>query len=308
MLTEFQKKERLLGIGGSDASAMVGISNYMTPLELYLIKVGEIIPEDTDSEAAYWGNKLEPTVAQECAERMGFEIEKPSAALVHPEYYWLRCNLDFVVKGKPIVGECKTTGYFDNEKWGKDGTEDMPDEYLFQCAHNAIVSDAFFKTELVVLPVLAGGKGGHRYRVYNYERNKNLEDQYIDISRKFWQEHVEKRNPPDIKNISDTRLRWPEDSGEIKVATSDAIKIIGSINEIRNSMKPLEDREEYLRMELCKYMEDASILVDNDNKKLATWKTQKRTGLDTDLFKKEFSDLYQQFSKTSQSRVLRISK
>lgn len=308
MLTELQKKERLLGIGGSDAAAMVGISDYKTPLELYLVKVGDVESEDITSEAAYWGNVLEPVVAQECAQRMGFEIEKPENAIVHPEYYWLRCNLDFVAKGHPIVGECKTTGYFDNEKWGKEGTDEIPDEYLFQCVHNAIVSEPFFGTERVVLPVLAGGKGGHRYREYIYERNQNLEKRYIEISRRFWQEHVEKRIPPQATNIQDTRLLWPEDNGETRVATVEVVEIIRVINEIKNTKKPLEDREEELKLQLCKFMGDASILLDVNGAKLATWKTQSRNGLDMDLFKKEFSDLYQQFSKKSTSRVLRISK
>lgn len=308
MLTPEQKKERLLGIGGSDASVVVGESQYMTPLELYLIKIGELNKTEEFNEAAHWGNVLEPIVAQECAARMGFEVEKPKQAIVHPKYYWIRCNLDFVVKGKPIVGECKTTGYFDNEKWGKEETEEIPTDYLYQCIHNAIASEAVYKTEQVIIPVLAGGKGGHKYRMYRYERNKELEEAYIHASGRFWKEHVEKRIPPLPTRIEDTALMWPCDNGDTKIATPEIVEIINYMREIKASQKQLDDEEKKLKMEICKYMGNSSALSDEEGSKLATWKGEKRRKIDKDLFEQEFPNLYNQFLITTSNRVFRTTK
>jgi putative phage-type endonuclease len=306
MLTEAQKKERLLGIGGSEAHYITGLSPYKSPVEVYLAKTGEVEEEDISSEAMYWGNNLEKTVADEYANRTGVEVEKPEHALVHPEYYWLRCNLDFYVKGMPVVGECKTVGYFNNEIWGDEGTETIPDQYLFQCMHNAIVSEAFYNTERVDLPVLGGGKGGLRFRIYQYERNRKLEERYIDISRKFWQEHVEKGIPPEPTSREDAALLWPDNSDENIVANSNVMEALSGIKAIKAAIKKLKEEEEKKEAEIATFMKDAAAILDTDGQVLATWKSQETRRLDMETFKKSLPDVYGQFLKQSTSRVMRI--
>jgi len=50
---EWRKK----GIGGSDASAVCGVSRYRSPIELWLEKTGQL-PDSEAGEAAYWGIQL----------------------------------------------------------------------------------------------------------------------------------------------------------------------------------------------------------------------------------------------------------
>jgi predicted phage-related endonuclease len=57
---------RRLGIGGSDLAAICGISKWRTPVHVYLEKLGEA-PEDQMSEAAEWGTRLEPLIADKLA-------------------------------------------------------------------------------------------------------------------------------------------------------------------------------------------------------------------------------------------------
>ncbi|SUA78206.1 putative phage-type endonuclease [Pandoraea pnomenusa] len=64
------------GIGGSDAAAAVGLSPYMSPLELWLIKTGRDTnlprpdPQDT-TEPVFWGVMLEPIVAASYTKQTG---------------------------------------------------------------------------------------------------------------------------------------------------------------------------------------------------------------------------------------------
>ena len=56
-------KARTYGIGGSDASAIVGMNPYKTNIELFEEKTGRRIPEDI-SEKPYvkYGNDAEPLI------------------------------------------------------------------------------------------------------------------------------------------------------------------------------------------------------------------------------------------------------
>jgi putative phage-type endonuclease len=309
MLTDEQKKERLLGIGGSDVAAVAGISKYMSPLELYLIKIEETEPDDFTNEAIEWGNELEPIVAAKYAQKMGVEIEKPTKAIVHPEYYWMRCNLDFVVKGTSIVGECKTAGFL-GEEWGDESTDQIPPDYLLQCANNAIVSEHLYGTTQVVLPVFSGGRGGLKLRVYNYYRNEKLERRVIDITRKFWKEHVEPRMPPTPTSLKEACIRWPEAQTQPKVATFEVLEVFDELKEIKDKIDSLKDIEDTKKTAICNFLGDeASILLDHRGDKLLTWNNENRSNMDWDEFKKDHPHLpYEKYITRSMNRVFRLSK
>ena len=69
-------KVRKQGIGASDAAAACGISPYQSRLELWMIKTGrdqnlpKVDPNDMASPM-YWGNVLEPIVAEHYSRKTG---------------------------------------------------------------------------------------------------------------------------------------------------------------------------------------------------------------------------------------------
>lgn len=309
MLTEEQKKERLLGIGGSDVGYIAGLSPYKTPLDIYLIKTGQREDGEINNEAIFWGNKLEPTISEVYAERHGVEIFKPENSIVHPEYYWMRCNLDFVVKGGGTIGEVKTTGSLGKE-WGEELTEEMPYPFMLQCAHNAIVSEHLYNTQRVVLPVFSGGFGGLKQKLYIYERDKELEKNIINMERIFWKENVEKRMPPMPVNMKDASILYASQEDVKKVATQEDMDIIESIQVIRSRIKELEKVDEEKRIELCKRMEGVSSLLDTEGKKLASWIEKKGRSLDKKSFKEKQPEAYaryEEFLKETKSKSLRVN-
>ena len=87
---------RKQGIGASDAAAAVGVSPYQSPLELWLVKTGrdgdmpKVDPND-ESSPMYWGNVLEPIVAQHYSRRTGYKVRKVNAVLQHvdPDKHWM---------------------------------------------------------------------------------------------------------------------------------------------------------------------------------------------------------------------------
>jgi putative phage-type endonuclease len=306
MLTAEQKKERLLGIGGSEVGYIAGYSRYKTPLDIYLIKIGEKEEEDIDSEAIEIGNDLEQYAAEVYARRKGVDIEKPNKSIVHPEYPWMRCNLDFVVKGRNIILECKTTGFLGDE-WGEEGSDNMPIPYLLQCAHNAIVSDHIYNTKQVDVPVFSGGRGGLKHRVYTYNRNPELEKNLINLERKFWKENVEKRVPPEPSSMKELIALCPPSENIVKVATEEEMSMINSFKNLKKQIDELEKLYEQQKLDICKHMAGASFLLDDMGHKIASWKEQTRNTLDTQSFKDKYPNIYTNLLKETKSHVLRVT-
>src|SRR5690606_9681273 len=98
-------QERRHGIGGSDVAAMLGLSPYMTPLELYHHKRGEIPTPEREGEWLEWGQALEEPIAQRFARETGRTVlapwqalgtspDEPYIVLVDREHPFLRVSLD----------------------------------------------------------------------------------------------------------------------------------------------------------------------------------------------------------------------
>jgi putative phage-type endonuclease len=120
-------RERRRGIGGSEAAAILGLSPWATPLDVYLDKIGE--GEDVEeTEAMYFGTILEGVVADEFSRRTGLKVRRRNALLTHPDYPWMIANIDRMVVGGGLL-ECKTCNAFN--PWN--GV--VPEHYQIQVQH-----------------------------------------------------------------------------------------------------------------------------------------------------------------------------
>jgi putative phage-type endonuclease len=69
---------RRTGIGGSDIAAILGLSPWRTPLDVYRDKVDGA--EQPETEAMRWGRLLEDVIAREYAVRAGVRIQRAIAS------------------------------------------------------------------------------------------------------------------------------------------------------------------------------------------------------------------------------------
>ena len=81
-------KVRKQGIGASDAAAAVGLNPYQSPLELWMIKTGRdgLLPApdpDDIHTPLYWGNLLEPKVAEAYAKATGNKVRRVTVSYTH---------------------------------------------------------------------------------------------------------------------------------------------------------------------------------------------------------------------------------
>ena len=293
-------RERKNYLGGSDLGAIAGLNPYRTALDVYLDKTSDDITEETNA-AMRWGNLLEEAVAEAYSEDTGKMVWKWLQPIKHKEYPFLAANIDRWVGDREYVLECKTAGFNKGKEWGDSGTDQIPESYLIQVAYYASICDVP-KVDIAVLI------GGQDFRIYTYNRNKDLEDKIIKIGVNFWHNHIEKRIPPKCVNTRDTFNLFPQSNYHEIVAESNILEKWEELKAARAEESRIADTIEKLKTDIQEFMRDYDVLIDNQGNVIATWKnTAPKSFFDVKKFKDEAKELYLKYiSHAKQSRMFLI--
>jgi len=203
-LTEKQIAARL--VGGSDVATILGINPYMTAYELYYEKRGETPPRFFgDNENVEAGNILENGIAEITASRMSkaagreIKLRRSNITLVNPKYPWLTVHIDRDVVGEDRGVEIKNVGWRAAWAWGDEGTDQIPDYYLPQPHTYMLVKDYPVWTVAAYL-------GGSELRLYEVQRDKEMDEIIIEKTHDFWFDHVLKGIPVELDVASRAAL------------------------------------------------------------------------------------------------------
>ncbi|MEC3884606.1 YqaJ viral recombinase family protein [Halobacillus sp. HZG1] len=294
-------ESRRKGIGGSDAAAIAGFNKWKSPVVVYMEKIGEVKSESSNAEAAYWGNVMETTVAQEFSKRTSLKVRKRNAILQHPEHEWMLANVDRLIVGHNEGLECKTASEYLKDEW--DG-EEIPMAYLLQCQHYMAVTgaDAWWIAVLI---------GGNKFVHKKVERDEDLIKNLIALEKEFWEENVLAENPPDIDgsdaSVDFIKAMYPDadpDSETELDAESD--KLLEALEQIKAEEKDLKTKkneyENRLKQKLATYEKGFT------NQYVVTFKNQQRRSVDSKRLKAERPELYEEYCKVSTSRPLKFKE
>jgi putative phage-type endonuclease len=299
MINERILKERKTGIGGSDVAAILGLSRYATPVDIWLEKIG-CGGKKQETEAMHFGNALEAVIAQEYALRNNENLSEPTEIFRHRKYPFLLANPDRLMEGKNGILECKNAGLYKAHEWGEEGTDQIPTEYLLQAAHYRHVLNADFVDIAVLL-------GGNIFRQYRYTENKNLEEKMEEKLIAFWRENVENRCEPPMKTRKDVEAlltpsnRIIEADKSLRANLERLFQCKKDISKIENEVSTLQDK-------ICVAMGEASVAVDEHGEKICTYKSVSSNRFDSSTFKKIHGDVYNKYLKENVSRVLRLNQ
>ncbi|KAF0811010.1 hypothetical protein A167_00042 [Alcanivorax sp. S71-1-4] len=253
---------RKRGIGASEAAAAASISPYQSRLALWMDKTGRARPQvdaDDMSSPLYWGNVLEPVVAEQYSRKTGNKVRRINAVLQHPDpdKAWMLANLDYTVVGHDAVQilECKTAGEFGARLW-RDG---VPDYVQCQVQHQLAVTGKQAADVCVLLC-------GQDLQVFRVERDEAVINRLIELEREFWR-FVETDTPP-LADGSDSAGKalqnlYPRDAGNTLDLTSDP-SLCGDFDElldIRERVSRLSTREATLKQRIQQAMGEASKAV-----------------------------------------------
>ena len=302
MITESQRAERLKYIGSSDAAAVLGLSRWSTPLEIWALKTGQIQSEDiSDRLAIEVGNELEDLVAKLFTKRTGKQVRRVNETFYHSNYSFLAANIDRRVVGEDTILEAKTCSGWKAKEWTG---EAIPQEYLIQVMHQLAVTGK----ERAYVAVLIGGNQDFVYKLV--ERDEKLISDMVRKESEFWVKYVEPKVMPTIVTKNDGGVLYklfPDgiEGQEVNLG-DDANAVIESLEAMGADLANMEGTIEQQR-NVLKLM-----LGNNENgntgRYKVTWKNQNTARLDIAKLKEEAPEVVARFTKTTPSRVLRFRK
>lgn len=186
---------RRSGIGSSDAPAILEVSPYAGPLEVYLDKIGGAVPRES-TVAMRRGKALEPLAAALYAEQYPQrKVSDPEGGLfTYREWPVLVATPDRWVEDPergPGLLELKSVGHWARGDW----EIEPPLHVLVQVQHQLLCLGTDFRWAAV------GALLGDTFVAYDVERNQNFIDSWITRARTFWGA-VERREPPAATHAS----------------------------------------------------------------------------------------------------------
>ncbi|MBQ3422053.1 MAG: YqaJ viral recombinase family protein, partial [Romboutsia sp.] len=190
--------KRRVGIGGSDASSILGFNPYRSSMAVYLDKiryahfandksvaqncdaqvlgglkdepVAQIVEpriNETHSEETSYkmelGNKLKSFVASEFMLKSGKKVRNINGILQNDKYPFAIANIDRGVVGEKAFLECKVTNSFNKKEW----SATVPIHYQIQMNHYMAVTGA---THCYVAVLI----GNEELVIHKLDRDKDL--------------------------------------------------------------------------------------------------------------------------------------
>ena len=298
-------ESRRNGIGGSDASAILGVNPYSSPLKVYMDKIGKGVEEE-ENEAMRLGTDLEPYVADrfvEFMEKQGTpkKVRKCNRILQHPDYPWMLANIDREVLKENAGLECKTTSPY--SKFRFDEGEINP-HYYWQCVHYMAVTGA----ERWYVSIVVLGKSHH---VFCIERDESAIEQLIEAEKDFWENHVEPKVPPlpTGGEVDDEALQVLYPQGE----QGDTVLALDSMDDALN-LRALKVKErDALQAEIDGIDQQIKATLGTFERGMTEnwtvrWTNTSTNRLDTKALKAAYPDIVERFTKATAGRRFTVSR
>jgi putative phage-type endonuclease len=316
--------DRSLFLGGSDAAAVMGLSPWATPVELWQQKTGRKPKEQPDArrlKIMERGHRLEPFIRDMAIDKlrdeMGLEVELVSynERYNDPEHPFLSCEIDFEllitgtleIGGREVVFErehinadAKSVTGFARKKWGEVDTEDVPIEYAAQFMHGLMVTG---RRACLVAALRSFDDVDLFWTLRDDETIAGMRPKLVS----FWQDHVLADVPPDPMKFDDIKALFPLDDGTPVEASEDIADKVAQLQRVKADIKAFEEAEEALKFEIADWISPHTRLTFG-GRDLMTWKGQNDTRIDIDALRTAHPDIAAKFSRTKVVRVLRFCK
>lgn len=298
-------ESRRNGIGGSDASAILGVNPYSSPLRVYMDKIGKGIEAETN-EAMRQGTDLEQYVAERFVDFMAEQgtpkkVRKCNKILRHPDYPWMLANIDREVLKENAGLECKTTSPF--SKFRFDEGEINP-HYYWQCIHYMAVTGA----EKWYVSIVVLGKSHH---VFCIERDEDAIRTLIEAEREFWEDHVVPRVPPlpTGNEADDEALNALYPSAE---ETGGAVSL-DNLDDLLNLRGMKVAQRDALQIEIDEMDQQIKAAMGSFERGISEnwsvrWTNTESRRLDTKALKAAMPDVAERFTKVTAGRRFTVSR
>ena len=288
---------RRTGIGGSDASTIVGLNPYNSPYALFCDKMGAL-PEKDDSEAMRQGRDFEQYVADRWMERSGKRCKRNNFMWRSTRWPWMLADIDREVVGENAGLECKTTSVYNRHDFA---SGEVPLTYYVQCQHYMAVMGF----ERMYLAVLVLNRGFYDFVI---ERDENEIAILAAAEGEFW-ERLQREDPPEIDGSEATldalKEMYPKEDGSpgINIFHEEESELFRYLR-LQGVIRELKEECENIKAAMMRSMGAAAIA--SSEKIVCSWATRKRTGVDTAALKEKYPEIYKQLTKITEYRAFSV--
>ena len=289
--------DRSTYLGGSDIAAILGLSPWSTPLDVYLDKVDGPRPID-DAKAKIFrrGARMESYILDLLTEEHGIQIVNRGQRYRDKNHAFIAAEIDAeAASGENI--EAKSANQFAAKNWGAEFTDEIPVYYTAQAMHGMMVREA----PATIFPVLIGSDD---FRVYRVERDDETIAAIRDKEVEFW-DRVQRRDPPPPSTVSDIERMFSRDSGLAIQASDEIVEVFNALKSLKSKAKLLDSEIEDAERQIKLFLGEAAVLKFGAQQ-LCSWKSQEANLFDITAFRAKHPAISDKFTKTSTSRVLRL--
>lgn len=260
-------------IGASDSPAILGVSPYAGPFNVYASKVEGLQPEEKDEMRA--GLIFEPVIRGLLEEQIS-KVISPSVFAKHKDIEFVTATPDgIVVDERMAVAEYKRVDPTKHDEWGEEGTDQVPDHVVIQVAHQMAVMDV----PVAYIGVLFGVRLPGDFKHYVVERDLALERIILTRIRAFWEAHILTKTPPSMVGSRDVgdflARRYPEDRQPLAIADDYQAHLINTLHRATQAKALADAYEERVKNAIKDEIGDQAGLFIEGGKDKVTWKKSK---------------------------------
>ena len=246
-------------LGSSDMAAILGLSPWATPLDLFLLKRGEAPPADADPDKARLfrrGKRMEPVIVNMLEEERGLQIVARNQRYIDPEFDFLACEIDAeaIDEGERVNVECKSAHHFTKWKYGAEGTDETPIEYSCQAMFSLMITGR----QRCIFGVLFGTDN---LVVYELKRDEATIAEMRRRAVSFWRDHVLKGVPPPVLNFADVQKMFHRSPAIQVEASAEAIQWLAEFEAAKQAARAAAEAIEEYKFLIGRFMLGADAIA-----------------------------------------------
>ncbi len=308
-------------VGGSDVAAVFGVSPWVTPMELWMIKKGRMKPAvKANAGQLMMGHLLEPVAAYWYGEKTGNKVEEDTNLYQHADHPYALANFDrrFVraSDNEPGILECKSCTYHKADEWA-DGA--VPLHYELQLRFYLAVADV----DIGAFSAIWGNNPDIDLAMPEIVRDRAKEDMIFErLDEWIWS--LEHDKPPTMADVtpklaleslakiygsSQKNLPTIAFSGKYETALRKIAMLQEKVSECSAEIKKYEKEIEAHSVRIAEVMKahEHGILETATDKLLIDFVTKTTRRPDSKALKERYPTVYSDVVKMSESRKIKVS-
>ncbi len=308
-------------VGGSDVAAVFGVSPWVTPMELWMIKKGRMKPAvKANAGQLMMGHLLEPVAAYWYGEKTGNKVEEDTNLYQHADHPYALANFDrrFVraSDNEPGILECKSCTYHKADEWA-DGA--VPLHYELQLRFYLAVADV----DIGAFSAIWGNNPDIDLAMPEIVRDRAKEDMIFErLDEWIWS--LEHDKPPTMADVAPklaleslAKIYGPSQknlptiafSGKYEPSLRKIAMLQAKVSECSAEIKKYEKEIEAHSVRIAEVMKahEHGILETATDKLLIDFVTKTTRRPDSKALKERYPTVYSDVVKMSESRKIKVS-